>query len=63
MKGIQTTVKVKQYNNTLMVVQGGKRVYSSYSYTISALDEGEWSASCPGRALLPGKRLMVPFVQ
>jgi hypothetical protein len=29
--------------------------YSSYSFSISALDGGEWSASRPGRALAPGK--------
>jgi hypothetical protein len=31
------------------------RRYSSYSFTTSALDEGEWSASRPARALPPGK--------
>jgi hypothetical protein len=36
----------------------GKRRYSSYSFSTSALDEGEWSASPPGRALAP-----VPTVQ
>jgi hypothetical protein len=30
-------------------------MHSSYSFTISSLDGGEWSASRPGRALLPGK--------
>jgi hypothetical protein len=34
----------------------GERMYSSYSFTISALDGVEWSASRPGRALPPGKR-------
>jgi hypothetical protein len=29
--------------------------YSSYSFTTSSLDGGEWSASCPGHALPPGK--------
>jgi hypothetical protein len=29
--------------------------YSSYSFSTSALDGGEWSASRPGRALAPGK--------
>jgi hypothetical protein len=29
--------------------------YSFYSFTTSALDGGEWSASRPGRALPPGK--------
>jgi hypothetical protein len=32
----------------------GERRYSSYSFTTSALDGGEWSASRPGRALTPG---------
>jgi hypothetical protein len=35
---------------------GEERRYSSYSYSTSALDVGEWSASRPGRALAPGKR-------
>jgi hypothetical protein len=33
----------------------GERRYSSYSFTTSALDRVEWSASRPGRALPPGK--------
>jgi hypothetical protein len=37
--------------------------YSSYSFTTSALDGGEWSASRPGRALDPGKGTPVPIVQ
>jgi hypothetical protein len=40
-----------------------ERRYSSYSFLTSALDEGEWSASRPGRALPPGKGLPVPIVQ
>jgi hypothetical protein len=32
----------------------GERRYSSYSFTTSALDGGEWSASRPGRAFTPG---------
>jgi hypothetical protein len=40
----------------------GERTYSSYSFTTSALDEGEWSAS-QRRALAPGKRGPVPIVQ
>jgi hypothetical protein len=35
-----------------------ERRYSSYSFTTSALDGGEWSVSSPGRALPP-----VPIVQ
>jgi hypothetical protein len=38
----------------------GERKYSSYSFTTSALDRGEWSASHPGRALPPGKGPPVP---
>jgi hypothetical protein len=34
----------------------GERRYSSYSFTTSALDGGEWSASRPGRAFTPGER-------
>jgi hypothetical protein len=34
---------------------GGERRYNSYSFTTSALDGGEWSASRPGRALPPEK--------
>jgi hypothetical protein len=30
-------------------------MYSFYSFSTSALDGGEWSASKPGRALAPGK--------
>jgi hypothetical protein len=33
-----------------------ERRYSSYSFTTSALDGGEWSASRPGRAFTPGER-------
>jgi hypothetical protein len=41
----------------------GERRYSSYPFTTSALDWGEWSASRPGRALPPGKGPQVPIVQ
>jgi hypothetical protein len=41
----------------------GKRRYSSYSFSTSALDGGEWSASRPGRALALGKGHPVPIVQ
>jgi hypothetical protein len=37
--------------------------YSSYSFSTSALDGGEQSASCPGRALPPGKGPPAPVVQ
>jgi hypothetical protein len=38
-------------------------MYSSYSFTTTALDGGEWSASRPGRALPLGKGPPVPIVQ
>jgi hypothetical protein len=38
-------------------------MYSSYSFSTSALDGGEWSASRPGRALPPGKGPPVPIGQ
>jgi hypothetical protein len=41
----------------------GERRYSSYSFTTSALDGCEWSASRPGRALSPGKGPPLPIVQ
>jgi hypothetical protein len=41
----------------------GGRSYSSYSFSTSALDGGEWSASRPGRALAQGKGPPVPIVQ
>jgi hypothetical protein len=41
----------------------GESRYSSYSFTTSALDGGEWSASRPGRAVPPGKGPPVPIVQ
>jgi hypothetical protein len=40
----------------------GERMYSSYSFTTSALYGGEWSESRPGRALHPS-RLRVPIAQ
>jgi hypothetical protein len=41
----------------------GKKMYSSYSFTTSALYEGEWSASRLDRSLPPGKGPPVPIVQ
>jgi hypothetical protein len=41
----------------------GKRKYSSYSFFTTAIDRGEWSASCPCRALAPGKGPPVPMAQ
>jgi hypothetical protein len=39
-----------------MEALGGERRYSSYSFSTSALDGGEWSASRPGRAFTFGER-------
>jgi hypothetical protein len=41
----------------------GGEIYSSYSFTTSALGGREWSASRPGRALAPEKGPPVPIVQ
>jgi hypothetical protein len=41
----------------------GERMYSFYSFTTSALGGSEWSASRPGRALVPGKGPLVPIAQ
>jgi hypothetical protein len=41
----------------------GGEEYSSYSFLTSALYGGEWSASCPGHALVPGKEPPVPTGQ
>jgi hypothetical protein len=41
----------------------GERRYSSYSFSFSALDGGQWSAARPGRDLPPGKGPPVPIVQ
>jgi hypothetical protein len=41
----------------------GERRYSSYSFTTSALDGGEWSAPRLGRSLPPGKELPVHIGQ
>jgi hypothetical protein len=40
---------------------GGKEGYSSYSFSTSALDGGEWSASRSGRAISPGKGPWYPL--
>jgi hypothetical protein len=48
------TSKVKQSDYTPWKLLGGEEC-SSYSFTTSALDGGEWSESRPGRALPPGK--------
>jgi hypothetical protein len=41
----------------------GRGVNNSYSFSTSALDGCEWSASPPGKALSPGKGAPVPIVQ
>jgi hypothetical protein len=41
----------------------GWEEYSSYSFLTSALDEGEWSASRPGRTLPSGKDPRCPLVR
>jgi hypothetical protein len=47
-----------------MEAQGGEKMYSSYLFTTSALDAGEWLASRPGPSLLlPEKGPPVPVVQ
>jgi hypothetical protein len=48
-------IKSKAVPLHAMVVLGGERRYSSYSFLTSALDGGEWSAPRPGRALPHGK--------
>jgi hypothetical protein len=53
---------IKQSHNTCMESQGA-RSYSSHSFSTSALDGGEWSASRSGRSLPPGKGPPVPIVQ
>jgi hypothetical protein len=54
-------LKTKAVPLHAMKVLGGKRKYSSHSFTTSALDGGEWSVSRPGRALPPGKEPPVPL--
>jgi hypothetical protein len=46
-----------------MEALGWERRYSSYSFSTSAIDGGEWSVSRSGRAILPGKGPPVPIVQ
>jgi hypothetical protein len=55
-------IKVKQSRYTPWR-RLGREEYSSYSFTTSAVDRGEWSASRPGRALPPEKGPLVPIVQ
>jgi hypothetical protein len=53
-----TKLKLSQYTPRRRL---GERRYSSYSFSTSALDGGEWSASRPSRALPPGKGPPVPL--
>jgi hypothetical protein len=50
---LYTALKLSDYKPRRRL---GERRYSSYSFAISALDGGEWSASRPGRAFTPGER-------
>jgi hypothetical protein len=54
----KVTVKPSRYTPWRRL---GGEGYSFYSFTTSALDGGEWSASRPGRALPPGKGPPVPI--
>jgi hypothetical protein len=49
------SIKSKAVPLHAIMVLGGERKYSSYSFLTSALDGGEWSASRLGRTLLRGK--------
>jgi hypothetical protein len=55
-------IKLKLSRYTLWRCLGERR-YSSYSFSTSELDGGEWSASRLGRALAPEKEPSVPIVQ
>jgi hypothetical protein len=61
-RGLGEYWKLKQTHYTPRR-QLGERRYSSYSFSTSALDGGECSASCLGRALAPGKGPPVPTGQ
>jgi hypothetical protein len=62
-KFIVKKVKTVNKSHKSLWRRKGERKYSSYSLTTLALDGGEWSASCHGRALPPGKGPPVPIVQ
>jgi hypothetical protein len=51
-KHVKKKLKLSRYTTWR---RRGERRYTSYSYSTSALDGGEWSASRPGRALPLGK--------
>jgi hypothetical protein len=61
--GIRQSLQQKLLHYTPRRRLGWERRYSSYSFSTSALDVDEWSASRPGRALARGKGPLVPFVQ
>jgi hypothetical protein len=62
-KGVEEKIMTKSSPATRHGGAWGERRYSSDSFSTSALDGGEWSASCPGRALPPGKGPPLPIVQ
>jgi hypothetical protein len=53
--GDETILKKKAVALQAIEALGGEKMYSSCSFLTSAVDEGEWSASRPGRALPSGK--------
>jgi hypothetical protein len=56
-------LKLKSYPTTRHESAWGQSKCSFHSFSTSALDEGEWSASHPDLALPPGKGPPVPVVQ
>jgi hypothetical protein len=56
-------LKQKLFQNTSWRRLDGEEVYSSYSFSTSALDGSEWSASRRGRALPRAKDPPVPIAQ
>jgi hypothetical protein len=60
---VQIMNSIKSNPTTSLLRRMGERRYSSYTFTTSALDGGEWSSSRPGRVLPLGKEAPVPIVQ
>jgi hypothetical protein len=60
---LESRLKNKSCPTTHLWRSRGKRRYSSYSFSTSALNGDEWSASLPGLAIPPGKGPPVPIVQ
>jgi hypothetical protein len=60
---IKFAIKISSSSTTRHEGAWAERRYNSYSFSTSALDGGEWSASNPGRPLVPGKGPPVPIVQ